>query len=918
MKTRVNDYDQMPVKRLRLSAAFCYAIIHSFLVFFYSKNWNADDLLVGISAAFITGATFDLLAFFFRKYKPIKLAIYFFAITLIAITAIHVIYNESQPDILNAHFALDKHFLFSILLDFNFWLYFAISFALIASFESARLPLLIKRTKRLQIAILITFTCIYIANQDCQACDSLKWQRHSFISHNIMSFLSWNHEPTNYVINGRSLISSVTSKSLIKNENANVLLIMIEGLSAHHLEMGWLPEIEKISQVRGLYLDNFLTHQRQTNRGLFSALCGAYPNLKTRTAKADLIALSGLQQDCLPEALNKLGYHTAFLQSASLGYMSKDLFAQALGFDEWSGKEEINYPPILSGAWGVDDMTLYQEALDKISSYKKPYFISLLTTTTHPPYATPDGNNSKENAFRYASQSVASLIDRLSKAGKLDDTLVIITSDESSASNEHHSLASNRGFFLAINNKIKPRKTSQIFGLVDIPKSILEFVSTKEHSFSGASVFSKFEGERTLFAGHSFNGKIYQIKDFESYITCSVTFECTEMPGNISVSTDKISHIAELVSRNDIPKMRTQNLAKITNKAFKGSNSYTLLGRFITSESPGKTLKLELNLDNINLENKPLQITWINWDCTGASAQTSRQTYSAPANSKAYSLLMVDKQHHSQQCHRVVATSSSPDVKITWLLHSLKLSTTEDSDFKQTIKTKIKTNEIAHAGGRYKTIDYSNSLQALNKNYQQGARLFEIDFNWTSDGQLACIHNWKKSYKDLFPQLSIEKLPSRADFEQHTKNSKITPCTLNSLLTWLDTHPDAYIITDIKSSNMNGLNLISNLSGVRKGNFIPQIHHPINYFLVQELGFSNIIWTLYRSRLSNKDIIKITNQLPNLHAVTMPIARAEQGLAMHLQIPTYVHTINKPADRDRFINELGLTNIYTDTLIGEH
>ncbi|MBV1929253.1 MAG: hypothetical protein KUG81_07055, partial [Gammaproteobacteria bacterium] len=67
----------MPVKRLRLSAAFCYAIIHSFLVFFYSKNWNADDLLVGISAAFITGATFDLLAFFFRKYKPIKLAIYF-------------------------------------------------------------------------------------------------------------------------------------------------------------------------------------------------------------------------------------------------------------------------------------------------------------------------------------------------------------------------------------------------------------------------------------------------------------------------------------------------------------------------------------------------------------------------------------------------------------------------------------------------------------------------------------------------------------------------------------------------------------------------------------------------------------------------------------------------------------------------
>ena len=79
-------------------------------------------------------------------------------------------------------------------------------------------------------------------------------------------------------------------------------------------------------------------------------------------------------------------------------------------------------------------------------------------------------------------------------------------------------------------------------------------------------------------------------------------------------------------------------------------------------------------------------------------------------------------------------------------------------------------------------------------------------------------------------------------------------------------------------------------------------------------------------RLSHRDrqqwvfqtFLSITKQIPNLHAVTMPIARAEQGLAAHLQVPTYVHTINDPAERDRFINELGLTNIYTDTLFGKH
>jgi hypothetical protein len=44
---------------------------------------------------------------------------------------------------------------------------------------------------------------------------------------------------------------------------------------------------------------------------------------------------------------------------------------------------------------------------------------------------------------------------------------------------------------------------------------------------------------------------------------------------------------------------------------------------------------------------------------------------------------------------------------------------------------------IAHAGGAIGHYTYTNSLEALNSNYEKGFRFFEIDLSWTSDGDLS-------------------------------------------------------------------------------------------------------------------------------------------------------------------------------------
>src|SRR5210317_451008 len=52
---------------------------------------------------------------------------------------------------------------------------------------------------------------------------------------------------------------------------------------------------------------------------------------------------------------------------------------------------------------------------------------------------------------------------------------------------------------------------------------------------------------------------------------------------------------------------------------------------------------------------------------------------------------------------------------------------------------------IAHAGGSLNGQKYTNSLEALNLNYQKGHRFFEVDFSWTSDEGLVAIHDWGKN-----------------------------------------------------------------------------------------------------------------------------------------------------------------------------
>src|ERR1039458_4726270 len=55
----------------------------------------------------------------------------------------------------------------------------------------------------------------------------------------------------------------------------------------------------------------------------------------------------------------------------------------------------------------------------------------------------------------------------------------------------------------------------------------------------------------------------------------------------------------------------------------------------------------------------------------------------------------------------------------------------------------VEARMVAHAGGAVRGETYTNSRDALDQHYAMGYRVFELDFDWTSDGHLVISHDWK-------------------------------------------------------------------------------------------------------------------------------------------------------------------------------
>ncbi|WP_236838933.1 glycerophosphodiester phosphodiesterase family protein [Caldalkalibacillus salinus] len=223
---------------------------------------------------------------------------------------------------------------------------------------------------------------------------------------------------------------------------------------------------------------------------------------------------------------------------------------------------------------------------------------------------------------------------------------------------------------------------------------------------------------------------------------------------------------------------------------------------------------------------------------------------------------------------------------------------------------------VAHAGGGINGHVYTNSLEALNNNYENGFRYFEVDFQWTVDEKLVALHDWDQTITKYF-----QSEPGRYTFKEYINlemRGDLTHLSLGDVITWLEANPEAYIITDIKKHNIKGLEKIAINYPKEVSRIIPQIYEIKEYPRVREMGYDNIIFTLYLNNYTDKLILDFVQNF-DVFAITMPISRArtEMPSALNeLDVYVYTHTVN---DKTLLLElkDQGVDGFYTDFLSPE-
>ena len=227
---------------------------------------------------------------------------------------------------------------------------------------------------------------------------------------------------------------------------------------------------------------------------------------------------------------------------------------------------------------------------------------------------------------------------------------------------------------------------------------------------------------------------------------------------------------------------------------------------------------------------------------------------------------------------------------------------------------------IAHAGGAVDGRTYANSIAALEHNFALGFRWFELDFQWTADGELVCGHDWGPTLP-VELGLASDAPPTLERFRQAVAGRADAPCLLEPLRGWLDAHPDARIVTDFKSRAIDGLRVLAERIPEHGRRLIAQVYQPDEIAQARALGYRDIIWTLYRYAGQTRDVVDaLARNRPMAvtpMAVTIDQQRLASGLGLTLQragVPVYVHTVNDADTAADYLANWGAAGIYTDTL----
>lgn len=223
---------------------------------------------------------------------------------------------------------------------------------------------------------------------------------------------------------------------------------------------------------------------------------------------------------------------------------------------------------------------------------------------------------------------------------------------------------------------------------------------------------------------------------------------------------------------------------------------------------------------------------------------------------------------------------------------------------------------IAHGAGAYKGYETTNSMEAVNNAIANGYKIIELDMELSSDNKIIMLHDWDRTTMHYFGTNFPKKL-SQSQFLNLSVYGELEVLTFEKLAEILKKNKDVRIVTDTKGDNLEVLTAISDKYPDLVNRFIPQIYDYDQWDKVKEIGYTDIIFTLYA--MADLDIGKLTSfvKTHDIYAVAMPDYLAERGICRQLSdkgITVYVHPVSNYEDALQYMKQ-GAFGVYSGSLL---
>lgn len=217
----------------------------------------------------------------------------------------------------------------------------------------------------------------------------------------------------------------------------NIILVVVESLSSINSNKtsgvgNLLAGFDELAEEGVLFRNFFANHQ--ASEGGVIALLSGFPPIHFPAATPYMFDEFAIQPSVIGE-YQQQGYFTEFLTNSDLSFIGLSHFLDGLGLDRSRGRDESesmrDAVRVVQDA--PSDQFLYDEAiasLGELSDAGAPFLMVLATTSTHLPYAHPEGGpDSAEAVWRWSLQQLTEFHRKLQIAGYFDNGILLITGD---------------------------------------------------------------------------------------------------------------------------------------------------------------------------------------------------------------------------------------------------------------------------------------------------------------------------------------------------------------------------------------------------------------------------------------------------------------------------------------------------------